>query len=707
MNNINKPNWPIFRNIDSIFLKIFIGLLFGVLLADNLNIEFIYFVISFSISILLSIIYIATIMFFNVKFRMWLSHLLIVLITCSCGGILLCNSKTPQLNSDKYESIYLMKVDDLPVVKDKYCSINATILRNLTKPDSLYVGRKVLLNIRRDSSERVIFYDSLHINTTLLVKTNLISTHTQCLDWQFDYNKYLRRHGYSALCYSMPKMCRILKSDYELSFINKFSLLQKKLENCYRLMNIDDDNLSIISAITLGDKSMLSYSQKQNFSAVGASHILVVSGMHVGYIFAIILYILSMVYKQRHRLLVVLLGLSVMWFYAFLTGLSPSVVRATFMFSMILFMKFAGLRYQVRNAIFLSATILVIVNPFVIYDIGFQLSYLAVLSIIYYYPILQGLFKIRNVKSSLLKIVINTVLIAVSAQILTAPFVIYYFNQFPLYFIITNCVVAVFAPIIFLGGILGLILANIPFIGMIYGIILNYILGVFNSCIEFISSMPLVVVKMYLSLSIVMAIYILIYFISESIEEFKLKSSKRVINVSRIVIGIIILIVVKVENGSDHTKQLIVYNDYELLVNIVSPQLNEVYTSISEEKVEKKFEKLWLMKRANRPHYNRALDLKSNYFIFDNLSYLLLRENTFYGKINNEDVLDVDCLIIDSNIYPQKNLSQFISPSRIVIGGGVWRNNINKFKKIFPSQDIVWHIISQDGIYIVNTNTVD
>jgi competence protein ComEC len=162
--------------------------------------------------------------------------------------------------------------------------------------------------------------------------------------------------------------------------------LRAYLINQYKKVGLSDDELGLISALALGSKDELGEKVKKSFQTVGASHILSVSGMHVGIIYVALEFMLNFFFRNRKHLFKFLIIAFFLWFYAFLTGLSPSVLRATVMFSFVLFGKILNKPLNIYNSLAASAFFLLLFNPYLIFNVGFQLSYLAVAGIVFLYP---------------------------------------------------------------------------------------------------------------------------------------------------------------------------------------------------------------------------------------------------------------------------------------------------------------------------------
>jgi competence protein ComEC len=247
-----------------------------------------------------------------------------------------------------------------------------------------------------------------------------------------------------------------------------------------------EKELGVAEALVAGMKAELDNETKQAYSDTGAIHILAVSGMHVAILFSIFSFSLGLVFDKKkwpfNSIIIVLL-----WVYALFTGLSPSVCRATVMFT--LFQVGTLLRRDENpiNTLSGSALILLLINPTWLFDVGFQLSYLAVLSILIFYRKLNNLLVIRFWP---LRWLWEVSIISFAAQLLTFPLSVYYFHQFPNYFLFANPGVAFLSYSILPLGLLLLLLANVPYINqlLIWG--LKYSIVALNTFVDFVQAIP-------------------------------------------------------------------------------------------------------------------------------------------------------------------------------------------------------------------------
>jgi competence protein ComEC len=280
---------------------------------------------------------------------------------------------------------------------------------------------------------------------------------------EFDYPRYMYNKGFAGLVF-------VYANDWETTNSTSFSIMaaaarcRQSILRFYQSLELEEEEYAILSALTLGYKDSLSDDLKQSFRATGTAHVLAVSGMHVGIIYAVFLFVFSLFawLKKRYWLLQLLLIIA-LWSYAFVTGLSPSVVRATMMLSVFCVATIVGEKGLSCNNLSLAAFLMLLWNPFSLFDAGFQLSFAAVLSILFFHPILSGLIRWRN---RYIKPVWNLFTLSVAVQLGTCPICLYYFGMFPTYFFITNLLVVPLVSVIFYGSaalpVAGILAAILP-----------------------------------------------------------------------------------------------------------------------------------------------------------------------------------------------------------------------------------------------------
>ncbi len=340
----------------------------------------------------------------------------------------------------------------------------------------------------RATSERILFYsrNELAEGDLIMTRGDVLPIENNDNPGEFDAKGYWRskqirsmtfigRENYLVLEKGDPGLIRSFFKGLRLHFS---TLLDR---------HVPEKVLGIAKAILLGDKSNLSLETRNSFANAGAMHVLAVSGLHVGIIMYLLMYVLqrfSRVLTKRNALIVVLV---ITWLYAGVTNFSPSVVRASLMFSILLGSQFMSKQHNSLNALFFSAFLLIVIDPLIIWDIGFQLSYLAMLGILLLYKKISKFIYLENL---ILQRIWEGTSVGIAAQVFTTPLSLYYFHQFPNYFMISNLGVMVLAGVILGLGLILFAVGSIHMLGKAIGLLLGFTLFAMLYFIQFVESIP-------------------------------------------------------------------------------------------------------------------------------------------------------------------------------------------------------------------------
>lgn len=248
-----------------------------------------------------------------------------------------------------------------------------------------------------------------------------------------------------------------------------------------------EESTALLKALCLGDRSGLSEDLRQSFSLAGGMHVLAVSGLHVGLIWWVLNGILSFIMPVRKKVYKALLIILILWTYAYLTGFSSSVSRSVLMFTFYTLSGIMSHRGHSVNAILVSMFMLILIHPGRLMDVGFQLSYAAVLSIVTLNPVISGIWHPGN---RLIRWCWEATGLSFSAQLGTLPLVIFYFHQVPVYALLTNLFAVPLLSIIITVFVISapLVLAGL-FVGAANSVLM-LAGGVMNSLMEIIASFP-------------------------------------------------------------------------------------------------------------------------------------------------------------------------------------------------------------------------
>lgn len=234
-----------------------------------------------------------------------------------------------------------------------------------------------------------------------------------------------------------------------------FASLNEDVYSRLRRCPISPEAVSVLSAMLLGRTDMITDDMRMTFSAAGLSHLLALSGMHVGIIAMIVAVALWPFYLGRHTRTRLLLTIAALWFYAAFTGFLPSVTRAVIMATVYMGGRILQRRSSALNSLCLAAFVILLFNPEDLYSAGFQLSFSAVLGIILFYPLLN---RVDHRNHPLLYTIASYPALSLSAMALTGIVAAFHFHTYPLYFLVANLLVVPLVPLLVFSGVVTLLL---------------------------------------------------------------------------------------------------------------------------------------------------------------------------------------------------------------------------------------------------------
>lgn len=346
---------------------------------------------------------------------------------------------------------------------------------------------KLLVTVPKDSLNKL-----LYPGDAFIIAGELKPIAGAMNPYQFDYAEYMRKQG---VFHQVKLKDNFIKAGHISNFDSYIGNFREKLIHSFDIHNFNDKTRNVINALLLGQRQDMDKETSDNYANAGVLHILAISGLH----FSMLFYILTMLLKPLNRLrrkgelLQLVIILSLLWGFAFITGLSASVVRSVVMFSFIMVGQYANRNTNIYNSLALSMLVLLLAKPMFLFDVGFQLSYIAVFAIVWLQPIYK---KARVSKYTAINYIIDTILISLAAQIGVLPLSLYYFHQFPLLFLLANLVVIPLSNVILVLGLIVLILNFIaPPVAIFIGHALEWLIIAMNGFIEWIASFDKLVLK--------------------------------------------------------------------------------------------------------------------------------------------------------------------------------------------------------------------
>lgn len=417
-------------------------------------------------------------------------------------ALLLCgmNLSNVLIPTSRSENIRIGKIILIPEEKEKTYKIVLGSIRERESGSWFSADGKILAYF--EISGRI--YD-LEPGDWLIFNASLQVIEKPSNPMEFDYSKYCLGHGIYWKTYLQNHQWKKLNKNasfFSLSGAERIRMIM------IRFMNKNHfEYESLIHSILLGYREGLSDTQRQYFAASGAMHVLAVSGLHVGIIYGMLVFVIRFISGKRSGGFF-LLPLVVIWIYAMITGLTPSVTRASLMITLYVISKFLNRQTESLNIIFCSALILILAEPSVIHQVSFQLSFAAVTGISIFF---KGLYGILKTRYSLPDKIISITCLSIAAQLFTFPLSMYYFHQFPNNFLITNVFAIPLTAMILMTGLAYWIFAFNTAISSVIAVVLDTLAGFLNSLVRLSGTLPFSVTgNIYIGVYDLIFIYCLI-----------------------------------------------------------------------------------------------------------------------------------------------------------------------------------------------------
>ncbi|MFD0749409.1 ComEC/Rec2 family competence protein [Mucilaginibacter calamicampi] len=363
----------------------------------------------------------------------WIGGVLVNCILC-CAGCLTALNYSDLSKADHFSKIqvqYLtVKIDNEPVIKNGLVRFAATVIEGIDKDIHLPMSGKLLISIN-DSSAFNLNYGDI-----VLVPAKYNAVDPPFNPGEFNYKQYLAHQNIYHQAFLYPRQYVVVQHNTGNPLI-AFSLqTRKQLVARFNRTMHDSSAIAVASTMILGYKADLSEDVLQAYAKTGTLHVLSVSGAHVAIVFILLSWALSVLNRFKHgKIIKTLFIVILIWAYALLTGFSPAVNRAALMISLIIGGNSFYRYVNPLNLLAVSAFALLLYNPYYLTDVGFQLSYLAVGGLIVLQPVL---YKCVQIENKWLDKFWKLCSVSIAAQGITFPLSMYYFHQFPVYFLLSN-----------------------------------------------------------------------------------------------------------------------------------------------------------------------------------------------------------------------------------------------------------------------------
>ena len=543
--------------------------------------------------------------------------------------------------------------------------------------DSIASG-KMLVYVPKINSKTLHSGDEIWLNTAVYTVPKAFNP------YQFDYSKYLEKQNVYHQIYTNENQIKIIQTHKTIDFY--IEKLRNNLSRSFDIHHFEPKTKAIIDALILGQRLELDKETIADYSNAGVIHILAISGLHISIIYFFIVFLLKPLKRVRFGAEIqLLIVLGILWLFALLTGLPASVTRAVTLFSFISIGKYFNQPKAIYNALAISAFLILLIKPNAIFDIGFQLSYAAVLSIVLFQPFYKKFYFTEN---KIAVYFIDTILVSLAAQIGVLPLSLYYFNQLPLLFLLANLVIIPLSTAVLVGGIIILFFNFVlPDVAILLGKLLSFIIDLMNDYIHWIAQFKSgfitnISFSGWLTFSLYLVIISFIYWLYHT----KANNVKYILGT----ILIFQLSYISIRWSENNSNELVIFNEKTTLIGIKNQNNIIAFSDIPENH------------NTTLNHYTRGT--------FSDSLRIFPMQNTISFK--DKKILIVDSIgIYKTSIHPEiiiltqnpkinlTRLIQEIKPKLIVADKSNYKNTIKLWEATCRKEKIPFHAIAEKGFY--------
>ncbi|MDN3585262.1 ComEC/Rec2 family competence protein [Pedobacter aquatilis] len=610
------------------------------------------------------------------------------------------------LNSQKLKADYFGRkdykhlkvwVNDEPEQTNDILRFKVSMVSGYENNKPIKLSGQLLLALKLDSLQPV----KLKYGDELIISAKYLEVEPPYNPAEFDFKRWLASQNVYEQTFINQN--HLLKTNKNIGNpIIEFALdLREKQIAKYRKLIKNDEAFAVASTLILGYRADLSKETLAAYSKTGTIHALSVSGSHVAIIFFVLDFLLLFLDKKRGlKILKFVIICGLIWSYALITGLSPSVVRSAIMITIFITAKTFAKNKNGYNTLAFAAFCQLIYNPFLIWDVGFQLSYISVFGLIYLQP---KIYKWLYVKNKWLNKIWELVALSLAAQLVTFPLCIYYFHQFPVYFLLGNLFISIPLIVIMILGIAVLI----PIVDKLSPIF-EWIIVTTNNVLKWIADLPYstfsaIWINLPELILLSLALGLFIYALS--------KYNKQLIFTS-IIVYIFYQAIIVFDNYTAITQKKIIF--FTLRKNYAAAFMQGskaiILTDLSES--DKNFH--FFVKPALEQSQISKIDfislkkdtllgnfiLKNKQIIFNDYKILLLDESLNYKKLNMKGKFE-SIWITGNTKFKLENLPKEIQYQNMIIDAKNRDYKIEIFKTFAENNKITPHILKKNPAYLV------
>jgi len=584
------------------------------------------------------------------------------------------------------------------VKKSKYYKSIAQVKNRFGDEIKVHKNQKLYINLKEVDETELPQYGDV-----LIIKNKLFEIEAPKNPGGFDYQRFSKLKKIYFQTYISPADYQVICNSCGSILWSTIYQLRRKLMHSLELHINDRAVLAITSALLLGQKDYITPEIQEMYADTGAMHILAVSGLHVGILLMLLTFILKPLgARPGGKALKALIIIAIIWIYAGITGFAPSVTRAALMFSLYLVGDVLNRSKNIYNVLAASAFLILLFKPNMIAEVGFQLSYAAVFSIVWLYPYIYHTFFFSN---RVIDFFWSISAVSLAAQIGTFPISLYYFHQFPVTFFIANLVAIPSATVIFIGGV-GLLFSGFISIKLaaIIGLFLESVIQSLNFVLHNLEQLPFATFQ-FNQVAFYIPFLLALIFIG-TIKWLITNRRFGLVMASSCVLFICFsysLSKLKTYNQ----KHLVIYHDYK---NVIAELIaGKSYSLLTNKK--NRTEKLnrYLFKPAHQ-YYGTSNQKQPNpytqnlFFIEEQTVLLINNSNQYIADLP----FQIDLLVLSNNPYVNiLELKNKLNLKQVVFAADNYQYNINRWKKECDALGLSFYNIKEEGalVWEINNST--
>ena len=546
---------------------------------------------------------------------------------------------------------------------------------------------RIILNVQKDS-----LHHEFEIGAPLLIKGILSKNRPPTNPNQFDYGKYLENKQIYAQLYADVDEIKI-GTEIEKNIWHYSSKLRSRIIRNLEQNNFNKTELNVAIALIMGQQQDISPEIIRDYQYAGAVHILSVSGLHIGFILVFVTFLLKPIPNtKRGSFIKLLLILASLFSFGIIAGLAPSVVRSVTMFSFVAIGNHLRRSVNIYHTLIVSILLILLFEPSFLFDVGFQLSYLALFFIIWLQPLLSSFWQPKNKIS---KYIWDILTVSFAAQIGTLPLSVYYFHQFPGLFFVTNVIVIPLLTIIMILGVLVMLLAAFNVIPVFLSQLLEWSIYYLNRIINAIASLEQFIIQdIPLHFYLLISSYLLLF--SAIIWLKKPNFNKLVL----VLVSIIILQIsyLGIQWNTQNEQEWIVFN---IKRNTLLAERNgKNITVYAKDRILKTVLKNNALKSYRIGTLSSVSEKKElqNLYYFNGTKIFILDSSGVFPKNRNPDIL----ILTQSTKINLERMLQSTSPKLVIADASNYKSIQKLWKATCIKQKIPFHATSEKGFYKLN-----